>query len=279
MLEKGKITDLQLLLLLTVTVLGTAALLLMSLSPEAAGRDAWLVPALSVPVIILVALVTVNLGLRFPNKTIVEYAPVIFGRYFGKAVALVYPLGFIYIGSIILSQFSFFLTTAFMPDTPFLVFSMVLVLLSAWAVRGGIEVIARVGQFAFWIFMASFILIFALLSNQMDFSKLLPVLERGIVPILKPMPVPIAFRSEIFVVLMLLPILNQPWKAYRSAIWSVVLVTAALILGQMAVVSVVGPEIPGRLLFPILTLARTIEVAEFITRLESHEHHLRRDCF
>lgn len=268
-MDEGRISDLQLMLLLIVLVTATAVIFVPSLGSETAGRDSWIALVLATVSGSVFALVAVNLGLRFPSETIVQYAPKILGTILGKLVGLVYVIGFISFSTWVVSESSFFLVTAFMPETPFPVFSIAVVLVAAWAVRGGIEVIARANQFVFFIFASSLLGLAALISNELKPQRLLPILENGWLPVLKAWPTPMTFRGEVFLVVMLLPFLNQPWKAYRASLWAVWIIGFFLILGDFVVVSVFGADAAGRMVFPILQVARTVNVVEFIQRTEA----------
>lgn len=268
-MDRGRISDLQLMFLLVVTVLSTAILFAPSIGPEIAGRDAWITKVIATLTGVAIALVVANLGLRFPSETIIQYTPKILGTLPGKFVGFLYVFGFIHINTVTISESSYFMVTAFMPDTPFLIFSISVVLIAAWAVRGGIEVIARANQFVFFIFSASLLGLAVLVANEMQLDWLLPVLEKGFGPVLTGSLTPTTFRGEVFLLLMLLPFLNQPWKGYRATIWAVVLIGFFLVLEDIVVVTVFTAELPGRMVFPILQVGRIINVAEFIQRLES----------
>ena len=120
MLEKGKVTNRQGILLLCFTlVVSTAVLFLPAITATTAGRDGWIsVLTVATAYGLLVAWVIIKLGSKFPDRTLVEYAPVIFGPYLGKLIGVAYVFWFTHINSVIVREFGDFLLASFMPETP-----------------------------------------------------------------------------------------------------------------------------------------------------------------
>jgi spore germination protein KB len=85
----------------------------------------------------------------FKDKTIIQYSETIAGRIPGKLIGLIYCGFFIYIDAVILREFADFFTSVFFPETPLVFFSISIILASIYAVRQGLEVIARVNEIFF----------------------------------------------------------------------------------------------------------------------------------
>ena len=172
MLEKGKVTNRQGILLLCFTlVVSTAVLFLPAITATTAGRDGWIsVLTVATAYGLLVAWVIIKLGSKFPDRTLVEYAPVIFGPYLGKLIGVAYVFWFTHINSVIVREFGDFLLASFMPETPLIAFIIMLLILGAWATKSGLEVICRSNEFIFPLFMLSVTVIFILAAWEADFS-------------------------------------------------------------------------------------------------------------
>jgi len=101
---------------------------------------------LAILVGLLIAWLVVNLSLRFPGKTLFQCPEAILGKWPGKVVALLYIWFYIHINSEIIREYGSFLVSAFMPETPMIVFEILIVAIAAYAVRNGLEVFTRVSQ-------------------------------------------------------------------------------------------------------------------------------------
>lgn len=269
MLEDGRVNNRQAALLLTTVVISTAVLFVPSITAEAAKQNGWISLLLVATAYgLLVALVVVKLGGLFPGQTVVEYAPRIMGPVLGKLVGIGYILWFVHINAIIVREFGDFLLSAFMPETPLMAFNIVLLILAAWGVKGGLEVICRAGEWVFPLFITSLVIIFLGLIPDYDWSNLLPVMEEGIRPVLLGGLAPAGFRGEIVIMLMFLPYINHHKKTGRYLAVTVVLLGVLLALTTVMTSAVMG-GLTQYLTFPTFSLARFVSIAHFIERMEA----------
>lgn len=270
MLNEEKISSTQLTFLLVTLVTATAWLFVPAITARAAAEDGWisvLVPATVFGVLVVV--VCVSLGRRFPGRTVIEYSGDIVGKFGGKLIGLAYIFFFLHINAIIIREFGDFMVTAFMSETPLLVFNGVLVLLAAYAVRCGLEVICRANQFVFPLAVLSLFGLVAMVVGEMRLSNLIPVLDKGLLPVLKGALAPSSWRGEVVLLLMFLPYLNMPQKAQKAGIVAVVFIGFVLALDTAAMIAVFGAEMSAHLTFPTLYLARYVNIGHFIERVEA----------
>lgn len=270
MLNDEKISSTQLMFLLVTLVTATAWLFVPAITAEVAAMDGWislLVPATVYGVAVVLACVA--LGLRFPGRTVIEYSGDIVGSFLGKIIGLGYIFFFLHINGVIIREFGDFVVTAFMPETPLLLFNGVMVLLAAYAVRCGMEVICRANQFVFPLAVLSLFVIIGLVAPEMRLENLLPVFDRGLKPILGGALEPSSWRGEVVVLLMFLPYLNSPREARKAGIGAVVFIGILLALDTASMMAVFGPEMSAHLTFPTLYLARYVSVGQFVERTEA----------
>lgn len=269
MLEGGKVNNRQAALMLPfLIVMPTAILFVPAITAVAAKQNGWLsLLVVSTFYGLLVALVVIKLGLRFPDQTVIEYAPEILGPFLGKLVGAGLVVWFLHINAVIVREFADFIATAFMPETPLLVFIILLLALAARAVRGGVEVVARAGEWVFPIFIFSMLIIMALVLPDTDWSNLRPVLEDGIRPVLHGALAPAGWRGEIVLILMYLPFINLPGKTLKYLTAAVILMGLAL-TGATVITTAVFGVLTEHLTFPFFTLATYISVARFVERME-----------
>ncbi len=270
MLEQGKIGSLQAVFLLVNMVLPTAFLFVATHTAHLAGQDGWISLLLAVLAALVVARLAVSLGRRFPGQTLFQFPEQILGRWPGKAVAVLYIWWYFHMNAEIIRQFGSFLVVAFMPQTPLIVFELLIVVVAAYAVRGGLEVFARVSQVIFPLILGLAIITCILVAPEMDLKRLLPVFsDSGTVPVLKGAVMPAAWMGEIVTVAVLLPYLNRAQEAFKVAVTATLITGLMLLLSFVVNIALFGPEVADGWLFPDLDRVRIISLANFIERLEA----------
>jgi len=267
MLEDGKISNRQAILLVIVTIFPTAILFLPTFIYREAKQDSWLSVVLGIFLGIIVTYIITSLGLMFKDKTIIQYSEIIAGKAPGKVIGLIYCVFFIYRNTLIAREFSEFLVGPFLPETPILVFTVGIILASVYVVRSGLEVIARVNETISPLLLIVIGSIFALVINDMEFKKLMPVLADGLAPVVKGAYSQVLWFGETIVVTMFIPYLNIPQKARRSAVTAVIFVGLLGICTMVGGVAVFGAQ-TGRLEYPVLSIARYISVGDFLERMD-----------
>jgi len=267
MLEDGKISNRQAIFLIIITIISTTNLLLPTMIYGEAKQDSWLSVVVVTVFGVIAACIITSLGLMFKDKTIVQYSEIIAGKVPGKVIGLIYCVFFIHTDIVIVREFSEFLAGSFLTQTPILVFSAGIILASVYAVRNGLEVISRVNEIVFPLFITVFIGIFALTFSYMEFKNLTPVLADGLMPVAKGAYLQALFFGETIVMAMFIPYLNIPQKARRSSIIAVFVIGLLGVCMMIGVVAIFGIQV-ARLNYPFMSLARYISVADFLERMD-----------
>jgi len=266
-LEDGKISNRQAVLLIVSTILPTSIMFLPAMIYKEAAQDSWMSVILITAFGVVTGAVIAGLGMMFPNKTIVQYADLVAGRVLGRAIGLLYAVFFLYINTFVIREFAEMFVTMFMPETPLLVFSVGLVIASAYAVRCGLEVLARANEIALPVALGLLLLIVALISPEMQIKNFTPVLEKGFLPVLKGAYPAAVFFTETMVMVMIIPYLNRPQKAKGTIFKGIVIVGLFQLMTMVAVTAVFGAR-TARAQFPTLILARQVSIADLIERAE-----------
>ncbi len=263
MLEKGKISGLAFFFISMNIVGATAVVFLPAVAFKFAGRDAWLTAVLAIIPGIAVVLLVTDLHRRFPGKTLIEYLQIIIGQWPGKLVGILFLFFFIHTNAFVIRQSGEMLAILTMPRTPVIVFNAVLVLLAAYAVRSGLEVIARLFELLTpgITILYTLILLFGL--QKAEFHNLLPVLENGLAPVLLGSLSPAAWQGEVVVLAMILPYLVKPHMGRNLAIRSAFVIGSILTAGAVVIAAVYGP-MAARLVLPIFSIPSEIIVGGFL---------------
>lgn len=265
---EGKISCTQTVYLLVVLVCATAVIFLPGITAQAAGRDSWMAPLLTTLPGIYLALVLTALGGRFPGQTLIQYLQPVLGSWPGRAAGLLYLFFFLHTNSLIIREFGELMSAIVLPRTPLMVVQLLILLLCAWAVRQGLEVLARTIELTLPLIIFLFTVTILLVARDMHFSNLLPVLDKGLGPVIMASLPPTGWRGEIILLAMILPSLARPEAARRCALLAVLLIGLILVADAMANTMVFGPTV-ARLSFPTFTLVRQVSLANFVERIDA----------
>lgn len=269
MLEGGKISSRQAVFLMVTMVLPTAFLFVASVTAHLAKQDGWISILPATLVALLIAWLAVNLGLRFPDKTLFQFAEEILGRWPGKVIAFLYIWWYIYMNAEILRQYGSFMVAAFMPETPISVFMILIMAIAAYAVRNGLEVFTRVNQIILPLILVSVTVLMILAAPEMDLKRLLPVyVENGVVPVIKAAVMPAAWMGEIITMAIVIPYLNKAKEAYKIAVTATSITGLFILISLVTDIAIFGPVTSAGWLFPALNAARMINLANFLERLD-----------
>lgn len=267
MLEKGKISAFQMAIIMYPTVLATGFISLPSITAQYARNDFWLVPIAASLIGIISIYISTRLHHLYPQQTVIEYSEHIIGKIPGKIVCLFFIFFWIHASGVITRQYAEFVTGNFLFKTPIAVVISSIILIVGFAVRSGLEVLARSAMiFTPFFMLPIFVLLF--LIPEMDVKNIFPILERGVLPVLKGSATLQAWFSEFFLISFLLPYLSNPIKARKWSLISLFVIILSLIYVNLITLFVLGPD-TGNKTYPILIDFRYIRIGKFFDNLES----------
>lgn len=268
-MEKAKISASQLFVLMVLFELGSALLVPLAIDAK---QDAWLAILLGMVVSFVLLLVYHKLYWYYPDLLPTEYMQKILGKVLGTVVAFLYLFFFMYDASRVLRDFGEMLLTFAYPETPLFIANALLMLVIIYTVHKGIEVIGRSGELLFMLMFLLSVIGFILIvsSGLIDLTNLQPVLEEGIAPVLKVVFTQTLYFpfTEAIVFTMILPYMNNPKKVKLTMICATGLSGVNLILTMLINISVLGVGLTARSQFPLLSTVQTIQVADFLERLD-----------
>lgn len=269
MLDNGRISSLQLVFLLLITEGATTVLYSPSIAARLGGPDAWLASNL-LPTLYALAIMGVVLALarRFPFQVFTEYLPAIVGKIPGKLLAAAYAVFFIQITSVIMTEGTALIHVTDYPATPVLVLNIVWATVAAYGAYLGIECIARQNQLVWPVWVFVLMLIFLLSASDLRIDNLKPVLENGLLPVIRGGIVRSPWRGYVFFLLMLFPYLNRKQEALKATLLHLALAAFASGFGMFVIIGVLGDKIAAQAVYPFYTLAQYIAVGRFLERME-----------
>ncbi|MFD0769410.1 endospore germination permease [Bacillus sp. CGMCC 1.60114] len=267
MIEKGRISALQMALMIVPTIIATAGLVVPAITGKYAGRDMWISPILGALTGFFTVFIVYQLHKRYPKESIIQYSIHIIGRIPGKIVGFVYLFYLLHSSGLIARQYADFIITSFLPKTPMIVIIGSMILVCAFTVRGGVEVLGRASQLLAPIFILPPFL-FILLLPDLELKNIFPIMGQGMMPSILGSAVPQAWFSEVSLISMLLPFVADREKGRK---WGMVSVFVAMLI--LVYTNIVGILLFGESVttytYPVFTAFRYISVATFLEHLES----------
>ncbi len=265
-LEKGEISSSELTFLIGGFIQGS--LLTIAFANEITKHDTWLAILAGLVTAMLFALVYIALAQKFPGKNLVQINDIIYGPYLGKLISAPYIFLFLSIVAANLRFIADFFLTFLMPETPMIVIIVMFALICAWAVRGGIEVIART-SFVFVVITVFIIsLVSLLLLKEMDFTNFLPIFEVSLRDFIQSTHVIASIPfCEVLVFLMVIPSMNKLKQAKSSVLQGLMIGGVTILIIVVRNIAVLGSLYPV-VESPSVEAVRLIDIAKIITRLE-----------
>ena len=116
MIEKGKISLVQLNILVMLFSLGSAILIVPSALSSVAKQDGWISAVIGVALGAGIVQMFVILDRQHPGQSLVETCETVLGRFAGKLVGLLYFMFFFLLATLVLRNIGDFITTIVMPS-------------------------------------------------------------------------------------------------------------------------------------------------------------------
>ncbi|ULL19982.1 spore gernimation protein [Paenibacillus sp. H1-7] len=214
-------------------------------------------------------LITV-LGMRFPDKSIVEYSAEIIGKWPAAIGSVCIIIFFAVLSSLTAREFGEVVITSVLKRTPLEVTVFVMLLLSAISTRHDMRTFAYIHNFYVPLLLIPALLIVALSLKNADVINLLPVWGTPSGKMFRSVFTVAALFQASFVMTIVIPAMRQSRLAMKASIWSMIISGMLYITIVTATIGVFGAEETKLLLWPTLELAKTTSLpANILERLDA----------
>lgn len=233
------------------------------------GNDAWLSMSAAFLWGLAFLPVLVWLSRRRGGELPMAYIPKLLGRWAGALVMLLLSL-FFYVAfmtsAITIEQH---INDYLMTETPLIVFVTGYTLLILYGVYLGMEVAARLSILGCVLNIAFNIALAAGSVHHMDLSRLLPIFDHGVLPVLT---ASIRAYQDVgmatAVAMLVLPMTEKPKLWLRYSWWGLGLGGVLVITWSVFEITVLGPEVTAQYLIACMQLARAAELSIYLHRYE-----------
>ncbi|MFB9990145.1 GerAB/ArcD/ProY family transporter [Bacillus benzoevorans] len=268
MIEKGKISAVQIAMLLYTSIVVTGILFLPIITYLFAERDFWMAPILSMLLGFILVSVMCKLQRYYPKETIIQYCGSILGKGIGKIVSLLILLNLLYQSYMSFNAYALFVNDYYLPDTPKTVIMGSIAAACAFAVRGGVETIGRLAQLITPLLMILFMVLFLFLLTEIDLRNMFPILGNGVLPLLKATYFSNIWFSEFIYIGFLLPFLDNHQGGKKWVMLCCMSTMVSIVMISMVILLILGETLEG-FTVPFATAVQFINIGEFFTHLES----------
>lgn len=268
MIKKGKISGFQMILIMHPTIMASGLVLTPSITAIYAKQDMWISPILASVIGYFIVYLVYELNKIYPNETIIEYSKHIIGLIPGKIIGFIFLIFYLHVNGMIIREYGEFIQSSFLPKTPLAVILGSMVLLCSFAVRGGLEVIARCAEIVEQFLFISLVLLLMLLIPDWEFKNMLPVMEHGILPVIKGAIISTNFYSQFMLLAFFLPFLIDQDKGIKWGFYAVHLVVPTFILFNIVPLLLLGTNTANSV-YPVMRAVKYISISNFFENVDA----------
>lgn len=247
-------------------VLGSAIVL----SPGGNNKqDIWITILISMLMAIPAIFVYSRVLSLYPEMDLFEILNQVYGKVLSRIIAIFFFWYCFHLGALVLRNFSEFMITVSLPETPQAVIIAPIGILCIWLVKGGIEILGRWAGILFPIMLITIITQISLSMTQADFDNLKPVLYNGIQPLIGGAYALFCFPfAEIIVLTMVFRSIKNKFNTYKVFYISLLVGGLLLMIAGVRNILVLGAEDASLEYFPSYEALSVVNIANFFQRIE-----------
>ncbi|MGO4887548.1 endospore germination permease [Anaerobacillus sp. MEB173] len=264
-----RISNIQLFILILVFEIGSTTLFAIGIG---ANQDAWIVVVFKTLIGLCLLLFYTQFPKIYPYQNFAEILYNILGKKLALPLLFLFSLYFFNQTTYNFFEFGFLIKMTSLEKTPLLVILYVFIIVMAYILILGFEVLARTAEIFLPYFLLFLIMIYVLtlFSGLFDISALQPVLGNGLKPVLAEAIVEVGFPfGEMVVFLMFWHYIENQKLLRKTSLFAVALSGLLLMISLIVMLSMLGPELTANSEIPLLEVILAINIAEIITNLDS----------
>lgn len=268
-MTKVQISRFQIILALTLSILGTAIVTIPFATAQFTVRDGWMTGPLFAVGGLLCASVAALFVYALPNQSITSGLIDAFGQRLGRVFGLWFLVFLYLINCTVLREGTAFVGDTILPKTPMYIIGFAGMIAVSYAVYMGAEVVMRNGEFIMPLVFIVLPILVGLSFMHMDVHNLMPVLADGWQPVLRGAITPdLTYALELLIGLQF----AQALRNSRTLPKDIIIATGILtIFGTYIMVITVGVlgQSTNYLAYPLLEVVRSIRIGRNLERLDT----------
>lgn len=270
-MDKTRITSHQLFAMTANYSCGTSIIIASASLAGIAKQDAWICTILTPIFGVFFLWMYHYLASLYPDKSYIDVIYCVFGKWIGGFISIAFVFACLLNVPQIIWYVGNFITTQSLINTPAYAVNTVILVALVIGILYGIETIVRASEIFIYIVSFMLILAFAMVSPNAKFENILPVFERGIIPVLKGAILLSSYTTWPAIVLnMIYPLSVSNVKNARKPLFMGYLWGSFIIfMCNFMSILVLGSSIASNSAFPTYVLAKEINVGIVFTRMEA----------
>jgi len=258
--DTREVTTLQATTILISTIIGVGVLTLPLFAVQAGETGAPLVTLSGIVLGAIGLFILTLLGIRHPQKTIINYSEEIVGKWMGRFCSLFVIIFFFSLTALAAREFGEVVVAAVLKETPLEITVIVMLLLACLSSRNNINTFAYIHNFYVPIILAPGLIIVALSLKNGNILYLRPLIGSSLKDMFAGMLTISALFQGSFIITMIIPSMKEPKTAMKASFWGIFVSGGLYLLIVIATVAVFGTEEIKQIFWPTLELARTTTV-------------------
>ncbi|WP_282943358.1 endospore germination permease [Paenibacillus sp. RC67] len=234
---------------------------------DISGRDAWVSTCLTViPFMAWIGIIYWIMK-RSSQQPLLEWVREVAGRSVAWILRLALFICYMFVVLITVKDTVTWAASSYLPETPIIFLGLLLICLCYFSARSGINSIAiTAGILLPFVVILGFFVMSANIQNK-DYSRLLPILEYGLDPLLRGMIYAGSGFSELFVILMFQHHISHKMKWWQLVILGLIITILTLgpITGSIAEF---GPVESAKHRYPAFEQWRLVVIHQYIERVD-----------
>lgn len=261
--QDNRITPLELAGIIVALIFATGAVTMPMFTGLVAQHDGWLASPIGAAFGALILAVIVYLDRRFPGQSLPDYCQAVVGPWLAKGVLLLYALYFLHSATLVVRESTDFLRSGFYPVASPLVLGTPLLLLTTYMAWHGLEIIGRTTLIVVPIQIFFSLIVTAAAAAQVQPELILPLFERGVLPVLRASLIPAAWFGEVIALAFFFASVRGERGRAVAAFAGTGVVLALIVIGGLSAGMLFGDQV-GRLAYPFSSVARFVTIGGFL---------------
>lgn len=266
--ERGRLGPVQVLALMLTVITIWGHLVVVRVTIEQAGRDAWLAGVAGGLAGLLIVAVITFWCVLWPDRNLFTVLQGGLGP-LSPLVTAAY-LAYFWLNASLSGQLFGSAFSIIMPETPTLAIVGLLLFLSTYALATGLEPMARtVGILLTVVVVIAWVMLVPATLKDQDYGMLLPVMLNGPAPVLRGALSILTWLCDLGLLLMLTPMVHKwrrPWLTNLAILVAAILMIVGPLIGPVAVF---GPEEAARMTLPTFSQIRYVRVATYLENVDT----------
>ncbi|GAA3410297.1 endospore germination permease [Paenibacillus hodogayensis] len=267
-MPKERISGYQLVMLSSVLYIAGMMCSMFKTLAEVSMQDAWLNFFLAMLYAWLIAYLLYLLARAYPGKNMFEICEFACGKWLGRFINVIVLLYVMHLLVRDLRIFGDFVGTAVLQRTPTEYIYLAAMIVLIYFATGNVEEFTRSVNLLYPIFFINLLLLPLLLLNEMDMSYIQPILATGAGTVMKGGALSAGWGADIFVFGAFMSYMGNSRQFYVSLKFGIIVSTVVLTILMILCLSVLGPALTCRAIYPVYTLTQQINITDFLDRLD-----------